>query len=107
MSRRRVAVVAGIELAVIALLGAIAGAQPPSVQVAPMKGTVSGVVHDSVARAPLRGVMVNLMRVDKDSLGAFSATSDSAGRYTIANVPPGMFMLTFFSTIVRVKDPPG
>jgi hypothetical protein len=94
---RRIAVVAGIELAVIALLGAIARAQPPSIPVAPMSGTVSGVVHDSVARAPLRGVMVNLVRVDEDSLGAFFATSDSAGRYTIANVPPGMFMLTFFS----------
>ncbi len=73
--------------------GVTVGAGNPSAT-----GIVSGVVYDSIARAPLRGVLVELVKVDDGArMQGFTATSDSAGRYSIASVPVGRYLVGFFN----------
>lgn len=56
---------------------------------------VRGVLFDSVAYAPLIGAEVHLAR--RDSAGTpFTTRTDFAGRFTIANVPSGAYVLGFY-----------
>ena len=85
--------------ALVVALAPGAGAQgTPITADASATGSITGVVYDSIARAPLRGVIVELMKVDDgDRMRGFSATSDSAGRYSIAGVPVGRYLAGFIN----------
>lgn len=56
---------------------------------------VTGTVYDSTAHVPLANALVQ-MRREVGSHQVFAATTDSAGTYRIANVPPGRYAATFF-----------
>lgn len=57
---------------------------------------VSGIVRDSIARAPLAGAMVQLVAANGEARAGRMASADSLGRYAIADVPDGRYMLGFF-----------
>jgi len=74
----------------LACLTAPLGAQ----QVQPQSHTVRGVVYDSVARAPLAGAEVRVDR--RDGTGTpYRALSDGDGRFSIAGVPSGQYVVSF------------
>ena len=58
--------------------------------------TVSGVVRDSIARRPLAGAVVQLVAADNLSRFARATSTDSLGRFTLADVPHGQYTLGFF-----------
>jgi hypothetical protein len=62
---------------------------------------VSGVVYDSIGRAPLEGATVQFVGA-KDSLtGRYFATrTDSAGRFTFAAIPPGLYVAGFHHPVL-------
>jgi len=78
------------------LLGRSASAQEPGTAARAPGATVSGVVHDSLSGGPLAGATVQL--AGAGSLQSFVRTvlSDSAGRFTVRDVPSGRFTLGFF-----------
>jgi uncharacterized protein YfaP (DUF2135 family) len=55
----------------------------PSPQPQPQQGGLSGIVRSLVTGAPISGATVRL--------NGFTATTDSGGAFTIANVPPGSY----------------
>ena len=55
---------------------------------------VSGLVYDSIDVAPIGDAMVELVSQTNSAL-AFTTMSDSLGRYRIAHVPPGKYVLGF------------
>lgn len=60
-----------------------------------MRHVVQGVVFDSVANRPLADATVQLAA--REGPGApLTATSDASGRYHIANVAPGRYVLGFY-----------
>lgn len=75
-------------LVLVPFVGAQAPAAPGT--------TVAGVVYDSIGRAPLAGALVQLVSADPAAPFTGSAHSDSLGRYSVANVPPGRYLLGFF-----------
>lgn len=88
---------------ICALLGFIArptGAQNPDSSHRDSGAVVSGVVRDSISLKPLRDAAVQL--VASDTLVSFSrvTVSDSLGRFSIANVPDGHYVLGFFHPIL-------
>ena len=83
----------------VVVLVRVAAAQAPDTAGVP-RTTVSGVVHDSIARVPLAGAVVQLVGTDTPSRFNGTALSDSLGRFTIANVPAGRYMLGFFHPIL-------
>jgi hypothetical protein len=91
--RRRMRIAFCLFLTLVAGLGAQEPARGAS------GATVSGVVRDSLGRGPLAEAVVQLV-----SSGArpavLSATSDSAGRYAIANVPGGQYTIGFLHPIL-------
>lgn len=57
---------------------------------------VSGSVYDSIGRAPLAGALVQLVGVMDSVAGrVYQTRSDSAGRYLLADVPPGAYSIGF------------
>ena len=59
--------------------------------------TVRGVVFDSLAMSPLAGALVQMVPADPSAaLGHYAATSDSAGRFAIPDVPPGRYVIGFY-----------
>lgn len=80
----------------IALLAAVAGAQTPDTVRHSTGATISGVVHDSLARAPLPGAMVQLVSADSAAHLGRTVVADSLGRFAIADVPDGHYLLGFF-----------
>ena len=58
--------------------------------------TVSGTVFDSLARAPLRDASVQLVPANNPAGFARTATSDSLGRFTLTEIPDGVYTLGFF-----------
>ncbi|HJU69852.1 MAG TPA: TonB-dependent receptor [Gemmatimonadaceae bacterium] len=88
-----------LALMCIVVLVPVAAAQAPDTAGVP-RTTVSGVVHDSIARAPLAGAVVQLVGADTPSRFNGTALSDSLGRFTIANVPAGRYMLGFFHPVL-------
>jgi hypothetical protein len=82
-------------LILVALLTATAGAQSINTIRPVGRSNVTGVVFDSLSRAPLAGAIVQLIAADNPALLGHTATSDSVGRYTLDDVPPGKYMLGF------------
>jgi hypothetical protein len=60
-----------------------------------MRHVVQGVVFDSVANRPLADATVQLAAREGPS-APLTATSDAGGRYLIANVAPGRYVLGFY-----------
>ena len=89
-------------LRVAATIAAIALATRPAAALAQQSAapdtsagaTVSGLVYDSIDVAPIGDAMVELVSQTNSAL-AFTTTSDSLGRYRIAHVPPGKYVLGF------------
>src|SRR5690349_7243393 len=78
-----------------ALLPPPSAAQTPSTHPA-SAGAVSGVVRDSISREPLAGAVVQLVSADGVAREGKTVMSDSAGRFTIADVAEGRYALGFF-----------
>ncbi len=75
------------------LLAACVALPLSSQQPAPLHA-VRGVVYDSVSHAPLAGAVVEL--ASRDTIGRpVTATTDAAGRYRIAGLPAGQYVLGF------------
>jgi hypothetical protein len=72
------------------MLGSVASAQT----------TITGTVYDSLARAPLVGATVQIVATDSVLRFARAALSDSLGRYTIADVPSGIYKIGFFHPLL-------
>jgi hypothetical protein len=62
--------------------------------------SVSGVAYDSLARGPLAGARIQLVSADDPGGSARSTTSDSLGRFAIANVPAGRYTVGFFHPVL-------
>jgi hypothetical protein len=64
----------------------------------PQPAGITGHVIDSLSGRPLAGATVQFTRADTGSAPArmWSALTDSAGRYRIADVPPGRYLAGFF-----------
>lgn len=63
---------------------------------------VSGTVYDSIAGAPLAGARVQL--ADPRDLAAplaATATTDSAGRFSLGEVPPGRYLVGFSHSVLE------
>ena len=59
-------------------------------------GGVRGVVTDSVTRVPVKKVMVSITSVTNNRVGsAQSVMTDAGGTFTVANLQPGKYRLTF------------
>lgn len=58
--------------------------------------TISGVVRDTMARAPLAGAWVQLAAHEGTVHFARTVSTDSLGRFTITDVPPGRYALGFY-----------
>jgi hypothetical protein len=79
-------------LAVLSIVHGAAGAQRPS---------VSGTVYDSVAGRPLVGATVQFAGASDPIVGVTaSATTDTAGRFTITNLAPGRYVGGFFHDVL-------
>jgi TonB-linked SusC/RagA family outer membrane protein len=81
--RRSVIAFSGLALSLVTLAGSLqaqAAAQPTGT-------TITGIVRDATAGTPLNLVSVTLAGT------AFGANTGADGRYTIANVPPGIYTL--------------
>lgn len=59
--------------------------------------TVRGTVFDSLAKSPLAGALIQIVPADSSAApGHFTATSDSAGRFVIPEVPAGQYVIGFY-----------
>ncbi len=58
-------------------------------------GSVSGVVFDSLAGKPLAGATIELVNVDSLSVAPLTTVSDSLGRYLLAGVHAGRYLIGF------------
>jgi len=83
----------GMLLPIALLSGAMTSNRPASV--APSATTINGVVFDSLA---MRGLPDAMVQISSASGQAFTqtATTDSVGRFSFADVPVGTFLLGFF-----------
>src|SRR5829696_6873095 len=93
---RRASVIAFAMLTMAAPLAVRLAAQQRDSAAAARTTLISGVVYDSIARAPLAGASVQLVAADRSRAAAFSAITDSAGRFTIPAVVVGDYMIGFF-----------
>ena len=80
----------------VMLLARLAAAQAPDTTHRPPGVSVSGIVYDSIARRPLGGAIVQLVIADSLTRAIGTTTSDLLGRFTLADVPAGRYMLGFF-----------
>jgi hypothetical protein len=77
------------------LLSSIAAAQQPAA--ATGRVSVTGVVFDSVANRPLVGATVQITGASGEIVGrTASATTDTAGRYVVRELPEGRYVAGFF-----------
>ena len=79
----------------LALVTTVAGAQSINTLRPVGQSSVTGVVYDSLSRAPLADAIVQLIAADNPALLGRTATSDSLGRYSMDDVPPGKYALGF------------
>ena len=87
----------------------LAGAQQPGAAGSP---GVSGIVYDSVGGRPLVGATVQITGAVGAVVGRrASATTDTAGRYTVRDLPAGRYIAGFFhdalDTLGLVGEPVG
>ena len=82
-------------LLVVLIAPAIAS-QPTIASARAPGAVVSGIVLDSIARTPLAGAMVQLVEAGSQARAGRTAVADSLGRYALADVPNGRYMLGFF-----------
>lgn len=61
----------------------------------PPRMVVAGTVVDSVAGMPLPGALVQIVDAAHPELAPFGATTDSAGAFRMADVPPGRYYVAF------------
>jgi len=61
---------------------------------------ISGLVRDSIAHTPLAGATVQLIAAENQANYARTAVADSLGRFAIAGVPDGRYVLGFFHPIL-------
>src|SRR6186713_2204884 len=85
----------GVLLPIALASGIAAGAVPAPTPSAPSATTISGVVFDSLAMRGLSDAMVQISSAAGQSVTR-TATTDSAGRFTFAEVPVGTYLLGFF-----------
>lgn len=57
------------------------------------KGSVGGVIIDAATMKPMEGVQVTVIAGGSKYPGAGPATSDSAGYFSVADVPPGALLI--------------
>ncbi len=95
-------------LMLLALSGRRAAAQVPDSARGARGAAVSGVVRDSIAGTPLAGAIVQLLAADSGARSVRTAISDSLGRFTLADVPDGRYLLGFFHPMLDSLglDPP-
>jgi hypothetical protein len=67
-------------------------AQQPTVSTA----VASGVVYDSIARRVMAGATVEFVNANNPSARPLTTVSDSAGRYTLREVPFGSYLAGFY-----------
>lgn len=84
----------GVLLPVV-LASGIAAVRGPTPSPAPRATTISGVVFDSLAMRGLPDAMVQISSAAGQAF-AKTATTDSAGRFSFAEVPVGTYLLGFF-----------
>jgi Carboxypeptidase regulatory-like domain len=85
---------------VLAQFARASAAQVPDSTHRTVGATLSGIVFDSLARKPLAGAWVQLVAADGANRPARTVTSDALGRFTIADVPDGRYMLGFFHPMI-------
>ncbi len=61
----------------------------------PAQTTISGIVHDSLAGGPFRGAIVQVVPAATPWLAGRTATTDTTGKFSIPNVPPGRYLFGF------------
>jgi hypothetical protein len=75
----------------------IAGGQQPEGAARVGRAEVAGVVYDSVAGRPITGATVQITGVSGAVVGqTTSATTDTAGRFTVRDLTPGRYVAGFF-----------
>jgi hypothetical protein len=62
--------------------------------------TVSGLVRDSIGHHQLSGAVVQLVSADTGRRFTRTVDSDSLGRFSIPDVPPGQYLLGFFHPLL-------
>jgi len=67
-------------------------------------GSITGIVYDDATGAPLGGVTV--VAASPVLQGTQAELTDDTGLYTINNLPPGTYAVTFFYSDVTVTDTP-
>jgi hypothetical protein len=88
-------------LALTALVARLGCAQVVAGAAERASATVTGVVYDSLAHAPLAGAEVQLVREGAPGERTlFEATTDSRGRFAIANVAPGPYTAGFLHSLL-------
>ncbi|HEY0241354.1 MAG TPA: carboxypeptidase-like regulatory domain-containing protein, partial [Gemmatimonadaceae bacterium] len=90
----------GTAFLALLLLAAGAEAQIASAGRVPATATVTGVVFDSLSRAPLADASVQLVSANNPAGFARTATSDSLGRFTLTEIPDGLYTLGFFHPLL-------
>ncbi len=76
-------------------LGLVAGATQGQGTAGVVTASVSGIVFDSLTRVPLKGAVVEMANADSLAAPPRSVVSDSLGRYVIAKVPRGRYIVGF------------
>ncbi|HET7612656.1 MAG TPA: carboxypeptidase regulatory-like domain-containing protein [Gemmatimonadaceae bacterium] len=84
----------------LALLAHVLHAQVTDTARRQSSAVISGSVRDSIAHAPLAGATVQLIAADNQANFARTAVADSLGRYAIADVPDGRYVLGFFHPLL-------
>jgi hypothetical protein len=86
-------------LAGAVVAGAVRAQQPAATQTpsAPANGVIVGYIFDSTVTRPLADANVQVVTKDDPTHGvSFSTNSDSSGFFRVSNVPPGVYLVTFF-----------
>jgi uncharacterized surface anchored protein len=73
--------------AALGVAAVIAATRPSEAAAPPTTGSLSGKVTDSATGAPIQGATV--------SLGSSLHTTDANGNYSIVEIPPGDYLLSF------------
>src|SRR3954467_11945499 len=80
-------------------LARAAASQSPTPAGQPL-ATVSGIVRDSIGGMPMVGALVQLVAADSGVVLSTAASSDSAGKFSFANVRDGRYTLGFFHPLL-------